>query len=63
MSTLDCVYLARYLLKQGEDQLAAKWFDIALEQYEETPEPVLKLMNTERAVIFKELGMIQFKRG
>ncbi|XP_034488622.1 prolyl 4-hydroxylase subunit alpha-1-like [Drosophila innubila] len=63
LSTLDCVCLAKYLQKQGENQEAAKWLEIALEQYEETPEPVLKLMNTDRAVILRELGMIQIQRG
>ncbi|KAM8702998.1 hypothetical protein ACLKA7_005355 [Drosophila subpalustris] len=63
LSTLDCVCLAKHLRKQGDDQGVAKWLEIALEQYEETPEPVLKLMNTERAAILKGLDMIRAKQG
>lgn len=62
MSTLDCLSLARYLRKQNDLQMARKWLQLALEQYDQTPEVLHKLMQVDRLSILQELSEIPLNK-
>ncbi|EDW68311.1 prolyl 4-hydroxylase subunit alpha-2 [Drosophila virilis] len=62
LSTLDCLAVARHLRKNGEDEQAIRWLELALEQYPGTPEPVYQLLKIDRAAILRELAHIQITR-
>lgn len=62
MSTLDCLSLGRYLRKKNYLQLARKWLQVALEQYDQTPEVLHKLMKVDRVSILQELSEIQLNK-
>ncbi|KAH8312414.1 hypothetical protein KR044_010663 [Drosophila immigrans] len=63
LNTQDCVFLARHLRQQDEQRKAAKWLEMALERYTQTPEPVLQQMSLDSATILHELGQLLMQRG
>ncbi|XP_060647939.1 prolyl 4-hydroxylase subunit alpha-1 [Drosophila nasuta] len=63
LNTQDCMYLGRLLSKKGEQQLATKWMELALEQFNETPEIVLQQFALNRSSILKERNQLQLPRA
>ncbi|KAH8388306.1 hypothetical protein KR093_003454 [Drosophila rubida] len=63
LNTQDCVYLAKHLQRQGQQQQAVKWLELALEQYKETPERVLQELSLDRVAIQQQLTQMKLPQS